>query len=1018
MAPPGRRRNSLSPAAMLLGLFFLFSSTASAASAVLGVDLGTEYIKAALVKPGVPLEIVLTKDSRRKETSAIAFKPLKSGALPEGSFPERFYGADAIALQARFPADVYPNLKHLLGAPSGSDAVKVYNGRYPAIEIADTEGRKTVSFKSGVFSKDEEKSFSVEEVLGMVLKNVRENAKALAGTGYDVQDVVFTVPPFYTVEERRALEVSAKLAGLKVLSIVSDGVAVGINYATGRTFPVVNDKKEPGKPEVNLVFDMGAGSASATVLQFQGRSVKDVGKRNKTVQEVNVLGASWDRTLGGDALNSLIVDDIVNTFLELPATKSASITAEKVHGHGRTAAKMFKEAERLRQVLSANQATQALFESFFEDIDLKYKLDRTKFEKLAADISARVDVPIKKALEAAGLTIADIDSVIVHGGATRTPFVQARLEAVAGKEKIRANVNSDEAAVFGAAFKAAGLSPSFRVKEIRDSDTQGYSHSIEYMHNMKTKKQNIFTPSTKLGATKDLPFQMMGEFEFTVHQHVPGASGKETKEPTLLFKSLNLTATVTQLIDGEGCDRDSFNNYVQVRLSPVTGTPEITSAWVTCEATEAKAGLVDGVKNLFGMGGKKDQEALKEGESSSETASASSSASASKSSKGSKSSSAAAAEASDDGKPKKKTVRSNITFDAKKLGYEKFPRKEFRKMQDRLAAFDASDKARRVREEVLNSLEAYTYRARDYFDDEDFTAVTTKDVLTQLEDKLNAASEWVYSEGPNADEKSLRAKLKELEDIVNPVLRRRRESWKRPGAITELEETIAGMKEVDDLVKNQISERAVYVTKSAEAASSSSASPSASPSADPLDDLEDDDAAAPTASGAPELEEVPEIYTASDRSKISSVTEKAQKWLDETRTAQAKLKSHEEPVLTVEALKQYKKELDDVVMEMMMKKMKHFKPPKPKASPKPKAKKPKKKSKTDKPAETPVAPKEGEAETEAPEAPKEDMNVEGSGLTEEQLREAFAKAGVEMTEEGIKKAAEQAQAGAEKHDEL
>lgn len=683
MAPPGRRRNSLSPVAMLLGLFFLFSSTASAASAVLGVDLGTEYIKAALVKPGVPLEIVLTKDSRRKETSAIAFKPLKSGALPEGSFPERFYGADAIALQARFPGEVYPNLKHLLGAPSGSDAIKVYNGRYPAIEIADTEGRKTVSFKSSVFSKEEEKSFSVEEVLGMVLKNVRENAKALAGTGYDVQDVVFTVPPFYTVEERRALEVSAKLAGLKVLSVVSDGVAVGINYATGRTFPVVNDKKQPGKPEVNLVFDMGAGSASATVLQFQGRSVKDVGKRNKTVQEVNVLGASWDRTLGGDALNSLIVDDIVNTFLELPAAKSASITAEKVHGHGRTAAKMFKEAERLRQVLSANQATQASFESFFEDIDLKYKLDRTKFEKLAAGISARVDVPIKKALEVAGLTIADIDSVIVHGGATRTPFVQARLEALAGKEKIRANVNSDEAAVFGAAFKAAGLSPSFRVKEIRDSDTQGYSHSIEYLHNMKTKKQNIFTPSTKLGATKDLPFNMMGEFEFTINQHTTSATGKEIKEPTLLFKSLNLTATVTQLIDGEGCDRDSFNNYVQVRLSPVAGTPEVTSAWVTCEATEAKAGIVDGVKNLFGMGGKKDQEALKEGESSSDSASASSSASVTKSSKGSKSSSAAAAEASDDGKPKKRIVRSNITFDAKKLGYEKFPRKQFKKMQDR-----------------------------------------------------------------------------------------------------------------------------------------------------------------------------------------------------------------------------------------------------------------------------------------------------------------------------------------------
>lgn len=679
MAPPGRRRNSLSPAAMLLGLLFLFSSTASAASAVLGVDLGTEYIKAALVKPGIPLEIVLTKDSRRKETSAVAFKPSKSGALSEGSYPERFYGADAIALQARFPGDVYPNLKHLLGVASDNDAVKIYNGRYPALEVTGTEGRKTVSFKSSIFSAEEEKSFSVEEVLAMVLKNVRENAKALAGTGYDVQDVVFTVPPFYTVEERRALEVSAKLAGLKVLSVVSDGVAVGINYATGRTFPTVNGK-QPGKAEVNLVFDMGAGSTSATVLQFQGRTVKDVGKRNKTIQEINVLGSSWDRTLGGDALNSLIVDDMVNTFLELPAVKSASITAKKVNTHGRTAAKLFKEAERLRQVLSANQATQASFEALFEDIDLKYKLDRPKFEKLAAEVSARVEIPIKKALDAAGLTIQDIDSVIVHGGATRTPFVQARLEALAGKEKIRANVNSDEAAVFGAAFKAAGLSPSFRVKEIRDSDTQGYNHGIEYKHNLKTREQKIFTPSTKLGATKDLPFNMMGEFEFTVYQSSPSVSGKETKEPHLVFKSLNLTETVTKMIDTDGCDRDSFNNFVQVRLSPVTGTPEITSAWVTCEATdETKGGIVDGVKNLFGMGGKKDQEALKDGESSSESASAS----ASKSSKGSKSSSAAAAEASDDGKPKKKTVKSAITYDVKQLGYEKHARKEFKKMQDR-----------------------------------------------------------------------------------------------------------------------------------------------------------------------------------------------------------------------------------------------------------------------------------------------------------------------------------------------
>jgi hypoxia up-regulated 1 len=678
MAPAGRRRAQLSPATILLGLVFLFSSTASAASAVLGVDLGTEYIKAVLVKPGVPLEIVLTKDSKRKETSAVAFKPSKSGPLSAGLYPERFYGGDAIALQARFPSDVYPNLKHLLGVPSDSEIVGVYKERYPALDVVDTEGRKTVSFNSGSFTAGSEKPFSVEELLAMELKNVRENAKALAGKGTDVQDVVFTVPPFYTVEERRALEVSARLAGMKVLSVVSDSLAVGINYAVSRTFP---DITKGGKAEINMVFDMGAGSTSATVLQFAGRSVKDIGKRNKTIQEVQVLGVAWDKTLGGDSINSLIVDDIVSTFVALPAAKSASITAEQVKNHGRTAAKLFKEAERIRQVLSANSETSAFFEGLYEDVDIRYKLSRATLEKLATNHAARIDVPIQDALKNAGLTWKDIDSVIVHGGATRTPFVQQRLEKLATKAKIRANVNSDEAAVFGAAFKAAGLSPSFRVKEIRDLDTQGYEHGIQYKFNLKDRDQKIFTPHTKLGVTKDLPFQMMGEFEFEMYQAVPGAKGAVTKQPVLHFQTGNLTRVVTRMIDDQKCERDSFNNYVQVRLSPITGTPEILSAWVTCEteSTEAKAGIVDGVKNLFGMGGKKDQEPLKEGETASESASSSGS------SKSSKSSSSAAADSTDaaNAEPKKKLVRSAVTYDVKMLGYEKHPRKEMKRMQDR-----------------------------------------------------------------------------------------------------------------------------------------------------------------------------------------------------------------------------------------------------------------------------------------------------------------------------------------------
>lgn len=298
--------------------------------------------------------------------------------------------------------------------------------------------------------------------------------------------------------------------------------------------------------------------------------------------------------------------------------------------------------------------------------------------------------------------------------------------------------------------------------------------------------------------------------------------------------------------------------------------------------------------------------------------------------------------------------------------------------------------------------------------------MSTETVRTELENKLNSASDWVYADGPNADEKTLRAKLKELEDVVNPILRRRRQSWKRPSAITDLEETIGGMKEVVELVNHQIAERAVYISKSAEAAAQSTAEPSPSPSADPLDDLEDENLEeAPSASATPEIEEVPEVYTEEDRTKIEDASAKAKKWLEETRAKQNKLQGHEEPVLTVEELKSQKKQLDDVVMEMMMKKMKHFQPPKPKATPKPKTKKPSKaakKSKTasEKPAETPVVNTEAADAQPDPEAQRDHQREEiendgptvesfgGGSPTEQQLREALEKAGVKWDPEKYK----------------
>lgn len=264
-----------------------------------------------------------------------------------------------------------------------------------------------------------------------------------------------------------------------------------------------------------------------------------------------------------------------------------------------------------------------------------------------------------------------------------------------------------------------------------------------------------------------------------------------------------------------------------------------------------------------------------------------------------------------------------------------------------LAAFDASDKSRRTREEVLNSLEAFTYKARDYLEDETFIGASIASVRDTLEQKLSAASDWIYSEGAEAVEKDLKAKLKELEDIVNPVLHRKTEAANRPDAVKELRDTIAHLKDVIKLVDSQIKTQSHESSKSSEAVSKASAEAAASPtpsSADPLDDLEDDELlkSSTSKSAAPEITEVPTIYVDSDLTKLQDLLTSAEKWITESEAKQDKLEATDDPAFTVKDLDAERKRLDDVIMDMMMKKMRHFKPPKqekPKAKPKSKLKK-------------------------------------------------------------------------------
>lgn len=1012
----------MSPLSLLLCALFLFASNVFAVQAVLGIDLGTEYIKAALVKPGIPLEIVLTKDSRRKELSAVTFKPSQDGPKA-GSYPERLYGSDAVALSARFPGDVYPNLKTLLGLPTDHAAAKEYAARHPGLQMVAHKLRGTAAFKSAGAFTPEEEAWMVEELLAMQLQSVRANAEALAGPTNTVRSVVITVPAFYTIEEKRALELACDLAGLRVLSLISDGLAVGLNYATTRQFPNVNKGE---KPEHHLVFDMGAGSTKATVMKFQSRTVKDVGKFNKTVQEAQVLGNGWDRTLGGDALNSLIVDDMIAKFVDSPKAKKASITAASVSAHGRATAKLTKEAERLRHILSANQESQTSFEGLYDDVDFKYKITREQFEALSEAHAQKVATTVQDALNMAGLSVSDLDSVILHGGASRTPFVQKELEKVVGNaDKIRTNVNSDEAAVFGAGFRAAEMSPSFRVKEIRITDIATYPAGMKWTDDkQKARHQKLWTATSGLGAAaKEVTFSNREDFAVTFYQATPSGEAD-----TQVFITKNLTATVTELMEKHACNSSAIHFKVGVRLAPENGEVEVTKAALECETEGAeKQGIVDGVKNLFGFG-KKDQKPLDDEDSSfdalkSETtvisgSDSTTSTSATVTTASSTSTQSASASEVADGKTKgKQLVVIPVDFTLEKAGLPTLSKSDITALKDRLKAFEASDRSRRQREEALNQLEGFTYKVRDLLDNEKFAEAATSAEKEALEKKGLETSEWLYEEGADASREELRSRLKALQEIVNPIQKRIEEASQRPQLINSLKEQLNQTKTFVSTIKQQIEDYEQF--KSAQIASSQSSTSTqtdtttvtAAPSADDFADLEDEEAKSTTTAKPLEMDDVlkergpvPPLYTLDDLKETEELYASVSAWFEAKLVEQQALGPTEDPVLLSKDLSEKKDKLDKVGMDLAMKGVRNFES----------KNKPKKGNKTKKANATKTAKADKKAAPTIELKPGKDGKMPTDEEIEELLKQYYPEGA--QKKEDVK--AEKKDDGVPKHEEL
>ncbi|KAH9954483.1 actin-like ATPase domain-containing protein [Russula dissimulans] len=726
----------------ILSLFslFFFSSTTLAAT-VLAIDYGSDFIKASLIKPGTPFDVLLDKDSKRKIRSSVAWK---NG--------ERVFGQDAFNLATRFPKDSYNSLKYLLGVPASADVISYYTAFAPPAVVPSTrftaairKGSRSSSSKIDDAGAGEDSAapttWDVEELVAMQFAYVRALAVEAAGAGERVQDVVVTVPAFFSQFERDAIADAVELAGLRLLALVSDGAAVAVNYAMTRQFP---------EPERHVVYDAGAASTCATVVTFVGQ-----GKKQDTTL-ITVNGVGYDRLAGGTELDRRLREILVEEF--------ESRHGVRIRDDPKAMMKLWKEAERLKSILSANTEASSRVESVYNDIDFSTKVTRQAFESICADMKDRFVQPIYDALNNANLTLADIDSIILTGGATRIPMVRAALVAAIGEEKLAMNVNSDEAAVLGAALHGATLSRQFRTKNIKISDIAPYDVQVSYLSEAKATDASGATPRTitstafakgsRTGTRKTLTFRRKNDFSLVFSYKEPPTS--EFPVELLDVRISGVAEALANITEAGGVD-PIIKATILFSESGFVSVPEaIAFAEIKDDSLAGK------LKGLFGDG----SSSAEDGSTSTVDPSASS-----------KSTKTPAT-------PKDMTVPLTVTV--------KFPSvapmglEQKREARQRLIMMEAEEAAIAAREEQRNILEGYVYKIRDLLESDSqhpFVRHSQESERRAISRKLKDVSSWFHTHADDAQTKDFIEQRSSLEALERPIVYRIKELEEFPQAL-------------------------------------------------------------------------------------------------------------------------------------------------------------------------------------------------------------------------------------------
>ncbi|CAD6193340.1 unnamed protein product [Caenorhabditis auriculariae] len=756
--------------AVLLGIFV---QKTHAALAAMSIDLGSQFIKIGIVKPGVPMDIVLNKESRRKTPNVIAFKG-----------DERFFAEAAAAMASSHPKSAYSFLLSLIAKKDGDPFIP----------------------KNCRFFPYSETKYNVETLLAMILWSAKQTTEAHAGQS--VKDVVITVPIFLNQAERRAIATAADIAGLNLLQLLNDGSAAALNYGVFRR------KEITETPQTMLIYDMGALKTTATIVEYVLESTRKDGKDKQPA--VKTIGVGFDKTLGGLEITTRLRGHLEKVF------RNTVKTTTDINTNARSMGKLHKEAERVKQVLSANKDTYAQVEGLHEEHNFRAKVTREELEGLITDLEPRVAVPIKDALKMANKQISEIDLIVLMGAGTRVPKVKEILKEFVGDKELGNFLNTDEAIALGAVYQAAHLSKSFKVLPLTVHELVISPIQVNFLTKtedgtLKPAARTLFAEGTYYPTSNkiinfnsyDDDFEVRVSYGSRDGAGVTGNSGdislievrgvKAAKEKELIDENSEYKGVRTSFaIDNSGIVSVAKSTVVVERkpsaeeLSTYETLKNEFDEWEK-EQEEIKKKEKEEKKNKK----EKKEDKVKEetdGENKEENLGAENKTEEEKPGKNETEKEEKQTKKEKRTKPvepKNKNIKVNLEVNSKRVDIQDIPIEDIEAAKKTLADFEKAEKDKHDREEAMNSLEGLIYDLAVKLEEgEEYAEFVTEEEKKSILDELAVLRTWFEDDVTFETKKEeFIERKKKLDTLTEKPDNRKKERLDMPKVVEALDDT-------------------------------------------------------------------------------------------------------------------------------------------------------------------------------------------------------------------------------------